>query len=408
MTSYRASWIIPVDVPPIEDGILTIQGGRILEVRKRRPTEATGYEDLGDVILLPGLINAHTHLELGWCHGRIPPCDLWQWFKQLVALNTLPEAGAKRRASVMDGARASLAAGVTCIGDISRTGMNAALLQGMPIRKVCFVELISGAQNEPNDAASLEARLRSIDQQSADERLRLGISPHSLYTVTRADLTAAAALARRATVPISIHVMETSDERDWLRSGGGRVDDHLGRFALPTAASSPGMEAAAYLAECGLLELHPLLAHVNYINQAEVARLAEYQAHVVWCPRTHAYFGHAPHPWQDMLAAGINVCIGTDSLASAPTLSVLDELRFVRAGYPDFGTDMLIEMVTLRAARALGMERQIGSLTPGKAADVIAVPIAGPASSDPCADVMDSVKPIDRVWIGGDCIDIAP
>lgn len=404
MTSYRASWVVPVEVPPIADAILTIQGQRILEVRRRRPTEAIGYEDLGDVILLPGFINAHTHLELGWCRGLIPPCDLWNWFEQLVALNALPDADAKRRASVLEGARASLAAGVTCVGDISRTGMNVALLSDELIRKVCFVELISGARNEPNDAASLGARLDSAHSQPADEKLVQGISPHSTYTVTRADLTAAAALARTATLPVAIHVLETEDERDWLQAGGGRVDDHLGRFGLPTVAGSPGTDAVSYLASCGLLDLHPLLAHLNYVSAAELTHLAEFQAHVVWCPRTHVFFGHAPHRWREMLSAGINVCIGTDSLASAPTLSVLDELRFVRAAYPDFPPTTLLEMVTLRAARALGMDRHLGSLMPGKAADVIAMPIANPGCSDPCADLIDGGKPIHRVWIGGNGI----
>ena len=152
----------------------------------------------------------------------------------------------------------------------------------------------------------------------------------------------------------------------------------------------------------GLLKADPLLVHVNYISDSEIALLAAVQATVVWCPRSHKFFGHAKHRWQEMLAADINVCVGTDSLASNETLSILDELRFVRRSAPEVPADLLLEMGTIRGARALGLDKKIGSLALGKWADFIAVPWDPSGPRFPVANLLDGAQVARRVWIGGE------
>ncbi|MFH1417738.1 MAG: amidohydrolase family protein, partial [Planctomycetota bacterium] len=199
-------------------------------------------------------------------------------------------------------------------------------------------------------------------------------------------------------------VLETRDEVSWLADGTGLLCPLLEKHDLPTATCRSGDSAIERLERAGVMTTRPLLAHVNYIDDEDLDRLRSSDATVVWCPRSHDFFGHEPHRWRDMMAAGINVCVGTDSLASNKTLSVLDELRFVRQQAPDFSADALLEMGTIRAARGLGLDSQVGSLRPGKYADFVCIPWdpAGPES--PAANLLDGGQNAHAVWIGGERI----
>ncbi len=401
MEIYHARWVLPVTGAPIEGGALVVDRGRIVDVGKAQSVSGETVRDLGDCIMLPGFVNAHAHLELTCYRGRVPAGTLWQWFEQLMALRRRPEAAEQEREAVHLGARESLAAGVTCVGDISRTGMHVEALHSSPIRKVCFLELISGAAAPPNDIDSLAALLESNTKLAQPQRLVIGISPHTLYTVTRDDLAAAAALAAEHATPLTMHLLETAEEAEWLRSGGGFLQAFLSRHHLPTASVAGRVRALALLHQTGLLGQRPLLAHVNYLDDLELGELAASRASVVWCPRSHRFFGHPPHRWREMLDAGINVCIGTDSMASNETLSILDELRNLRRMAPEVTPDLILEMGTSRGAAGLGLDSHLGSFRSGMCADFVAVPWdpAGPA--DPVLNLLDGSKPVSGVWIGG-------
>jgi aminodeoxyfutalosine deaminase len=441
---YRARWVLPITSPPIERGAIAIEDGRIVGVGPASDISGDSVVDLGDCLLLPGFVNAHTHLEATCYRGLIPPQPLWQWFFALLALRTRPDTAERERAAVAAGAAQSLAAGVTCVGDISRTGINVEALRPSPIRKLCFLELISGASQPPNDVESLEKsyQLSAISDQpegrsyqpsaisyqpeGQDDHpssfihhppLMVGLSPHALYTVTWDDLVGAAALARRHDVPVTVHVLETPEEAEWLAGGGGFLEDFLVRCRLATAGMNVTGGAIERLTRSGLMDCRPLLAHVNYIDQESCgtaapgcvappgegffARLAASRASVAWCPRSHRFFGHAPHRWRGMLAAGVNVCLGTDSLASNESLSILDELRYVRTLAPDFPPHELLAMATIRGAAALRLDGIIGSLEVGKLADFIAMPFDAAAPADPSANLLDGAENFTGVWIGG-------
>ena len=161
-----------------------------------------------------------------------------------------------------------------------------------------------------------------------------------------------------------------------------------------------------FLTALGMQRCRPLLAHVNYVDAEHLAELADIGASVAWCPRTHHYFAHPPHPWRDMLARGVNLCIGTDSLASNPSLSILDELRFVYAQARDSSPGALLEMGTLRAARALHWEYELGSLATGKCADFVSVPISRNCE-DPIRAILEDQSPPAQVWIAGQLVHAA-
>lgn len=408
---FRARWVVPVDGPPIDGGALVVRGGRIIEAGPFAPRAGEVHTDLGDVIVVPGFVNSHTHLELGFLHDRISPRPLFEWFGALMAQLSLPDTAPRQARSVREGADQSLAAGVTCIGDISRTGASAEILAEHPIRKVCFVELISGGRAEPNDGPTLRSRVEELGRFADGDRLSLGLSPHAPYSVTEGDLRAVAELSRRSGLPVMIHALESREEIEWLRDGTGPAAEHVGRYRLGTAAGSPRTDAISLLDRCGLLSRGVILAHVNYATDADIARLARCGASVVWCPRTHDYFGHPPHRWRDMRAAGINVCVGTDSLAGAPSLSILEEVRHVAAAanVTPATLNAILVMGTLCGARALGLEARLGSLSPGKAADFTAVKWDSGGTDDPITNLLRGKGSVVGTWLAGKRIfDIPP
>lgn len=400
---------MPVDGPPIDGGVVCVRGDRIHSIGTPDACAAGVFEDLGDVLLLPGLVNAHTHLELGGLRGRITSRNLWDWFDELVKLNRSPDAEIERRRAVLDGAAESIAGGATTIGDISRTGASAELLVQSPIRKVCYLELISGARTLPNDAVTLCEQFDSLRRAiTQDDRLRLGISPHAPYSVTRSDLCAAIELATEHNAPLTMHFLETADEARWLHEGGGRVADYLSRYQVRRGESTPPGDVLKHLESCGALGRKMLLAHVNYVDDATIARLAASRCSVVWCPRTHSYFGHPPHRWRELLAAGVNVCLGTDSLASTPTLSMLDEMRYIQTCFPDSEPATILAMATRHGAEALAMSHAVGTLSPGKRADIIAVRWSTNGPQDPLRNLLHGTGDLVKVWIGGENVHCSP
>jgi cytosine/adenosine deaminase-related metal-dependent hydrolase len=402
---FRAAWIVPVEGPPVADAAMAVEGGRIAWVGRAADAPAGIDRDLGGVVLLPGFVNAHTHLELTCFHRCLPPRPLFEWFDELLRLIRAADLPSVVPQAVRDGATQSLAAGVTCVGDISRTGVNVATLDESPIRKVCFIELISGGLNLPNDAASLAQIHERLSKRSQPDRLFLGLSPHAPYSVTPDDLSAVAAMAARIHLPVALHFLETREEADWLRGEAANVKplrQFIERRQLPTAKSPPAGGAIELLERTGLLACRPLLAHCNYPDPGDLPHLAAAGASVAFCPRTHRFFGHVPHPWREMMSGGVNVCIGTDSLASNESLSILEEIRFLRRISPEVPAPELLAMGTIHGARALGLADRIGSLRPGKLADFVTLPLDGAVPMDPAAWVVDGGAPVGGVWVDGD------
>jgi cytosine/adenosine deaminase-related metal-dependent hydrolase len=299
--------------------------------------------------------------------------------------------------AVRDGVRQSRRFGVTTIGDISQQcHFTRPVLRDLPVRCVSFGETIGLAKQRPRHAELLE---RALDASKQTERLRIGLTPHAPYTVGLDDYRTCLRLARERNLPLATHLAENPEEREFLENHTGLFRDiweSLGMWEEPveTYRGSPVEFAHAI----GLLDEPTLLAHVNYCDDAELDLLARGRASVVFCPRTHAYFGHAPHRWREMRSRGVNVAVGTDSCASSPDLNLVDDLRLLRLLVPDVAAQQLWEMATVRAARALRMDGEVGTLAHGKRADLVAFAAEG---EDPLELILRDARQPTHVWFDG-------
>lgn len=423
MASYRARWVVPVSQPPIENGCVHVEHGRITGVGRHEAHH--GATDLGDVVVLPGFVNAHTHLELTGCAGQVPfRGSFTRWVADLAAVvqSDHQQGEQARREAIREGLRQSLAAGVTAVADIGHGAVavekwrrakvhTVGFLEvlGMGPRRLtpherCFEDALKLVEGDAPAGETAQAEVRgsldsSVNSSSLESSLlsppptgsvltRLGLSPHAPYSTDAALYRQVVAYAAQAGVPVCTHLAETREELAFLSTGAGPFRELLERLGLWDGSfTPPGCSPVRYMAQLGLLELKPLLAHVNYASDDDLDLLAGHGASVVFCPRSHAFFGHEPHRYREMLARGINVCLGTDSLASNASLSILDELRCLAAtgGLPH---SQLLVMGTLAGARALGWSDEIGSLAPGKLASFAVVPLDCPATCDPLADLL--------------------
>lgn len=396
----KAAWVVPVSSPPIRAGYVEIEADRIVSLGPAAalPRGAAEIVDLGDAILTPGLVNPHAHLELTCYAGRIEPAGFWDWIAQLVRLRAEPGQLERERQAASDGAWQSLRAGVTCVGDISRRNSAWSVLKALPIRKVCFVELLTLADHPPTNPEELREGVRDVAE---DELLTVGVSPHTPYTVPADQIRAAIMLADEIDRPWTLHLAETPQEVAFLLGEKGVLSRMIERLMKQCGVEPPRCTPVKLLAECARGCRPGTLAHANYIADNEFEQLAAAGHVVVYCPRSHHFFQHTPHPFVRMRAAGITVAVGTDSLASNAGLSMLEELHHVHthgAGSP--APDELLRMATLDAARALDLDGRIGSLEVGKQADLAAFP-SPPGVVDPAGRLVESPVAAKAVWVAG-------
>ena len=401
-TVLTAAWVAPMTGPPIRDGGVAFVDGRVAAVgparEVRRSFPDAEVSEAGDAVVLPGLVNGHVHLELSHLRPGPPPATFVGW---LLDLMRQAGPGDPARAAAA-GAAECLGFGVTAVGDITAfPGVTRAVVAAAGLAGVSYGEVRAMAGRR----SFLEPRLAAAAEPIVSDRLRAGISPHAPYSIELDGYRRCLAVARERGLPLATHLAETVDEATFLAEHAGpfrelwRVLDAW-TADVPTFAGGPVRAAQAL----GLLD-HPatLLAHVNHCDDAELAILAAGRASVVYCPRTHAYFGHPPHRWRDMLAAGINVAVGTDSRASAPDLNLVDDLRLLRRLAPDVPAIDLWAMATTRAAAAIGRD-EVGRLAIGAVGDAVVFPVR---SDEPLTTVLDGGAAPVAVWVGGRAITIA-
>jgi cytosine/adenosine deaminase-related metal-dependent hydrolase len=387
-----ARWLFPVDRPPLERGSITVAGDRIVTVEP--PGRRTADVDLGNVALLPGLVNAHTHLDLSGLRGRCPPTpDFPGWLRSVIQhrRGTSPE---QTQADIRAGIAESVRHGTTLLGDVAAGGVSWDHLIRAPLRSVVFHELIGlPLASATQTVEAVSAWLRS--HRPAD-RCRPGLSPHAPYSTRDMLYNSAAKVAHLFDLPLATHLAETTAELELLQSRSGPFVEFLNDLGVwdPLGLVS-GPEQV--LQTCAG-NSHALFVHGNYLEPTAAVPL---RSTLVYCPRTHAAFGHAPHPFRAFLDRGVRVALGTDSLASNPDLDVLAEARFLHARYPDVPGATLLRMATLSGAEALGWAAETGSLTPGKSADLVVVPLPNEEPADPHELVLTAAQPVTAVlWRG--------
>jgi cytosine/adenosine deaminase-related metal-dependent hydrolase len=410
--TLAARYIFPVEGEPIADGLLRIDGGRIAGVEPARGRQAD--LDLGNVAVTPGFVNAHTHLELSpvavpVASGRGTGADdMVAWLRQVVEQRRAGSAE-ELGAAVARNLAASLAAGTTLLADTTTAGLSWDQVAAAPVRAVVFAELIGlkrerGLQTS-EDAWDWIASVQPGDQVAACARP--GLSPHAPYS-TSGWLYHRAAASR---LPLSTHLAEMPEELELLEHRSGPLRRFLEDLGAWDDDWEPvGPRPADYVRKGELRKADWVVAHGTYFDPSEFWQLRPeaapdgHRVAVAYCPRTHARFGHTPHPFRAMLERGVVVCLGTDSLASAPSLCVLDEVRFLRRRYPSLGGPLLLTMATLFGAWALRAETTTGSLKPGKSADLAVVALPDRDADDPHSLLLDSDSPVIATVFEGDFV----
>jgi len=385
----RSSVVFRVSSVPIHDGAVVVRSGRIQAVDAADTFVTTGRDDvvnLPDMAILPGLVNAHTHLELSRLGGKWPrPACFTDWLRKMIGYNhglrKWPWWRWQTRRSVRAGLAASVAAGTTLVGDISSTGLATDVLSSAAIRSIVFLEALGW---DPTAVERTGKQLWSRIEPGPQGRMRRGVSPHAPYSTTASLYESCHTIADQLRCQLATHLSETPEELEFCQAGTGPLRELLDELAvLPEGWEPPGRSPVGYVESLGVFDRGILVAHGNYLADGDVAILKKSGSAVVYCPRSHDYFGHARHPFRELMEAGVTVALGTDSLASSPSLSILDEMRFLHGKYPDLPPVKVLELGTLAGATALRTERHVGTIEPGKRADLVAVKLGSDPSRDP-------------------------
>ncbi len=388
--SLTARWVFPVAGPPLANGVLTVREGTIAGVERHGRAEI----DLGNAAILPGLVNAHTHLDLSGMRGLAPPSpDFTGWLRQVIA-HRRARTPEQVQADVRAGLAECIRTGTTLVGDISGDGGSSyKSLVTSGIRAVIFRELL-GLPRERAEQA-IAAGERWLSTFKANDMVRPGLSPHAPYSAHPLLHAWATATCEEQDLPFTSHLGESREEIELMKNHTGPFVEFLRELGVwdPDALD---LELMDY---CHICERAPikLFAHANF---ADPIVLDATESSIAYCPRTHAAFGHPPHPFREFLARGVRVALGTDSLASNPDLDLLAEARFLRQ-QTDVAGETILDMATLSGAAALGWADVTGSLEPGKSADLIVVPLPDQDAADPHDLVLVSELPVSRVMCRG-------
>lgn len=406
----RARIVLPMSQPPIADGAVVVEDDRIVAVGPTSEIQAahTGdVRDLGDVVLLPGLINAHCHLDYTRMRGETDPRGSFiEWLLQLVALK-----GVHFDKDYLTGFEWGL-------DQLAKSGTTTVVnVESFPH----LIDLwLAGKDAKPSLALRTWWCLELIDfkrDQSGQDIFRaalefigahpdvfggFGLSPHAPYTVSAGLYRLAASEARRHGMLITTHVAESEEEDDMIRRGTGHMYDYFlraGRDMKDCKRVSP----VQMLHEYDVLGPNCLAVHANCLTPLDVGLLGQTGTHVVHCPKSHRFFNR-PTPMIEVLwQQGVNVCLGTDSLASNDSLNMFEEMRTLAHVFPRLGAEEILPLATTCAAKALNLENKLGKIVPGAWADLIAVP-RDEQIADPYEAVVYAEKPVSFSMVGGKVI----
>ena len=401
MIRYRARWLVPICEPPIRDGWVAIDRGRIVAYGRPAPGDTQGEFDLGDVAILPGVVNAHTHLELSYLRDQVDPAaDFVSWIRGVVAARR--QRPDPKSAEIMSGVEAaiaeSLACGTAIVGDISNTLVTFDPLARSALAGVVFYELIrfaaDGAERVVADA------MRQLDGLVPTDLVRAGLAAHAPYSVAPLLFRAIRAAARRDPLaPCSVHLSESVEEVEFIRTGSGPWRTFLEELrAWDPAWVPPGGSPVQFLEDCGFLDARVLAVHGVQMSPDDLRRLEARGVTLVTCPRSNGHTGAGAPPLEDFYASGVRVAIGTDSLASSPDLNVFAELATMRALAPSIPATSLLESATWQGARALGFDADFGTIEPGKRARLLAVALP-PGTTDVEEYLVSGIGPDQIRWL---------
>ena len=380
MIRYRARFVLPITAPPLIDGVVAVEGERIVYVGDAAAAPPGDDRDLGNALLLPGLVNAHSHLELTAMRGFLEDLDFRSWILRL----TTAKRTVLSRDMLLDAARLGvvegLSRGITTYADTCDSGVAFDAMRELGVRGIMYQEVFGPDPAQSRSALDeLRGKIERLRPQ-ATPLVRVGVSPHAPYTVSDVLFSAVARYAREADLPIAIHIAESQVEEDLVVHGAGSFADGLRARGIPVAprARSP----IALLSALGVLDARPLLIHCVRVDESDVAAIAEARCAVAHCPASNAKLAHGVAPLATLLSSRVRVGLGSDSVASNNRMDILEEARLAmlfqraRIGAPAaIPPSVALGLATIEGARALGLDRDVGSLEAGKSADLAAFPL---------------------------------
>lgn len=399
LISYRARYVFPVNAPPIRDGVVTVTDGIVSRLDAYRP--GLSVIDLEDAALIPGLVNAHTHLEFSDLTQPVgsPATGFCSWIKTVIEhrrheASACVDWSAKRRDAVARGLSESQQSGVTAIGEIATDPWSPEPFDNAAVDATVFLEAI-GLSAEAVERLIKAARDHLERTGKPARRWRPGLSPHAPYTANPALITRLAEMSAEFKVPLAMHLAESVEELELLQSASGPFVELLDGLGAWDATALPrGIRPLDYLEMLANAD-RSLIVHGNYLDSEEIDFAAEHadSMSIIYCPRTHAYFEHGNYPLLEMLNAGVNVAVGTDSRASNPDLNLFDELRFIARRFPQLSLDKVLALGTKNGAAALGLANG-GTIEVGKPAAVSVVRLGVQPPNDAYEAIFDKASEV--------------
>jgi len=352
----RARWLFPGDGKPIPDAVVTIKNGTIIEVSK-----SGDAIDLGDVAIIPGLINAHTHLEFSSIETPLEPRgEFANWIGSVIRWRHGATPDLPTR--VQSGWTESLQSGVTHLGEIATADWRGAVDSAVtahsmpPVSGIMFREYLG--LDDGAVATHFDSARKFLDETKSNPQLIPGLSPHAPYSVHPELFSGLVQLAQEYRCPVAFHLAESPAELEAIKNGTGPLVELFEKMGVwkPDAIPS-GTRPIDFLKQLEAVE-HALIIHGNFLSEEEINWLgSRNNMSVVYCPRTHAAMQQGEHPWRKMLAAGVRVMLGTDSRASNPDLSIWRELQFLANHHPEISASSLLSLATHNAASGMGLPR---------------------------------------------------
>ena len=407
----RARTVLPVSQPAIENGAVIVSGNRIRAVGSWPDLRARAngdVSDLGEVILLPGLVNAHCHLDYTDMAGMLPPPKTFtNWIPLILSAKSAWDCSDYKR-SWLNGARMLVRTGTTTVADIETApDLLPEVWDATPLRIFSFLEM-TGIRARRDPATTLREAVEKMDSLS-HPRCSASLSPHAPYSTVPELLRLSVRAARKRGLRLCIHVAESVEEFEMFMHARGEMFNWMQRNARDMSDCGLG-SPVRHLARNKMLGENLLAIHVNCLARGDAALLGKHHVHVVHCPLSHDYFRHPPFLRQRLARAGINICLGTDSLATVrktrkqnPELNLFEEMRELAASDSKLPPTEILRMATVNGARALGRAGQIGELSENALADLIAIP-ASAKTGDACEAVLGhtgdvSASMIDGHWV---------
>jgi 5-methylthioadenosine/S-adenosylhomocysteine deaminase len=377
---YHARWVLPISAAPIENGTVAVADGRITYVGPRAGAPRGPDNDLGDALLMPGLVNVHTHLELTVMRGFLEDLDFAQW---IMRLNRVKRAVLDRE-QMLDGARLGveegIRAGITTYADTCDTGVAFDAMLEAGVRGIMYQEVFGPDPKVCEQSMSdLRAKIAALRPRETP-LVRIGVSPHAPYTVSDELYAAVARYAAAEKLPVAVHIAESDVEQRLVEKGEGVFADGLRKRDISIAPR--GRTSVELLRRVGVLDQRPLMIHCVRVDASDIAMMVTARTPVAHCPASNAKLGHGTAPLHEMLEAGLTVGLGSDSMASNNAMDLLTESRSAvlaqrarLARHDVISARDALRLATLGGANALGLGEDIGSLDVGKSADLAAFPL---------------------------------